>query len=105
MARRSASRKPPAGWPTWSSDRTFATTAGSIIGIPENLWRWVARWQNAISTKSKPWRQKLNLMSLHTLTHLWQELPESMVRRLQAAKLNRYLRATVLPFSAHYRNL
>ena len=44
-------------------------------------------------------------MSLHTLTHLWQELPETMVRRLQAAKLNRYLRSTVLPFSAYYRNL
>ena len=42
-------------------------------------------------------------MSLHTLTHLWQELPEAQLRRLQAAKLGRYLRSTVLPFSAYYR--
>src|SRR6266404_753125 len=44
-------------------------------------------------------------MSLHTLTQLWQELPEGLVRRFQAAKLSRYLRSTVLPFSAYYRKL
>jgi phenylacetate-coenzyme A ligase PaaK-like adenylate-forming protein len=44
-------------------------------------------------------------MSLHTLTHRWQELPEGLLRRLQAAKLGRYLRSTVLPFSARYRKI
>ena len=35
----------------------------------------------------------------------WQQLPETEIRRLQAAKLHRYLRDVVLPFSAHYREL
>ncbi len=35
----------------------------------------------------------------------WQRLPERELRRLQALKLRHYLRATVLPFSAHYREL
>ena len=39
------------------------------------------------------------------LTTHWQQLPEKTVRTLQAEKLRRYLRATVLPFSAHYREL
>jgi len=32
-------------------------------------------------------------------------LPEKVVRELQASKLRRYLRNTVLPFSSHYREL
>ncbi len=41
-----------------------------------------------------------NLLQSH-----WQRLPERMVRRLQAERLRDYLRAVVLPFSAHYRRL
>ena len=37
-------------------------------------------------------------------TH-WQQLPEKIVRELQAEKLRCYLRTTVLPFSPHYREL
>lgn len=37
-------------------------------------------------------------------TH-WQQLPEKIVRELQAEKLRCYLRTTVLPFSRHYREL
>ena len=35
----------------------------------------------------------------------WQRLPETAVRRLQAAQLRRFLSAVVLPFSAHYRKM
>jgi phenylacetate-coenzyme A ligase PaaK-like adenylate-forming protein len=44
-------------------------------------------------------------MKLNSLTTHWQRLPEEAVRRLQAAKLQRYLRDVVLPFSAHYREM
>src|SRR5947208_3537662 len=37
-------------------------------------------------------------------TH-WQQLPEKVVRQLQAEKLRDYLRRVVLPFSVHYRRL
>ncbi len=39
------------------------------------------------------------------LTTQWQALSKDAIRRLQAAKLARYLRDVVLPFSAHYREL
>jgi len=39
------------------------------------------------------------------LTHHWSQLPRETVRRLQAAKLRRYLRDVVVPFSAHYREM
>ena len=35
----------------------------------------------------------------------WQQLPETVIRRLQAAKLRQYLRSVVLPFSGYYREL
>src|SRR5262245_10553276 len=35
----------------------------------------------------------------------WHELPEPVIRQLQAEKLRHYLRTVVLPFSAHYRDL
>ena len=35
----------------------------------------------------------------------WQQLPETVVRRLQAEQLRRYLATVVLPFSARYREL
>jgi phenylacetate-coenzyme A ligase PaaK-like adenylate-forming protein len=44
-------------------------------------------------------------MNSTSLTTQWQRLPERTVRRLQAEKLRRYLRDTVLPFSAYYREL
>ena len=44
-------------------------------------------------------------MSSNSLTQRWQKLPEAALRRLQAEKLRHYLRSTVLPFSAHYRQL
>jgi phenylacetate-CoA ligase len=39
------------------------------------------------------------------LSNQWQQLPEAAVRRMQADKLRGYLRAAVLPFSAHYKKL
>ena len=39
------------------------------------------------------------------LTTAWDHLPRKKVRELQAAKLRRYLRDVVVPFSAHYREL
>lgn len=44
-------------------------------------------------------------MSTKLLTTNWQRLPEATVRTLQAERLHRWLRDTVLPFSAHYREL
>ena len=42
-------------------------------------------------------------MNSALLNTKWSQLPEKIVRRLQAEKLTRYLRDVVLPFSAHYR--
>jgi phenylacetate-coenzyme A ligase PaaK-like adenylate-forming protein len=44
-------------------------------------------------------------MKTNLLKTQWQQLPEKAVRQLQAAKLQRYLREVVLPFSAYYREL
>jgi phenylacetate-CoA ligase len=44
-------------------------------------------------------------MKTSVLTTQWHKLPEKPVRELQAEKLRHYLRATVLPFSSHYREL
>src|SRR5438105_8037625 len=44
-------------------------------------------------------------MKTSVLTTHWHTLPERIVRELQAEKLRRYLRTTVLPFSSHYREL
>ncbi|MSU27953.1 MAG: phenylacetate--CoA ligase family protein, partial [Pedosphaera sp.] len=44
-------------------------------------------------------------MSTKLLTTKWQRLPEATVRALQAERLHHWLRDTVLPFSAHYREL
>ena len=44
-------------------------------------------------------------MNPKSLTARWQDLPEPLIRQLQAEKLRHYLRQVVLPFSAHYRKL
>ena len=44
-------------------------------------------------------------MKTSVLTTHWQQLPEKIVRELQAEKLRHYLRTTVLPFSKHYGDL
>ncbi len=44
-------------------------------------------------------------MRRNLLRERWQQLPERVVRQLQAEQLRRYLRTVVLPFSAHYRDL
>ena len=44
-------------------------------------------------------------MNTQLLTTNWQRLPEATIRALQAERLHRWLRDTVLPFSAHYREL
>src|SRR2546427_5024646 len=44
-------------------------------------------------------------MNPKSLTTRWQDLPEQVIRQLQAEKLRHYLRQVVLPFSAHYREL
>ncbi len=44
-------------------------------------------------------------MSTKRLTSSWQRLPEATVRALQGERLHHWLRDTVLPFSAHYREL
>jgi phenylacetate-coenzyme A ligase PaaK-like adenylate-forming protein len=41
-------------------------------------------------------------MSRNLLQKHWQQLPEAVVRRLQAERLRHYLRTVVVPFSAHY---
>jgi phenylacetate-coenzyme A ligase PaaK-like adenylate-forming protein len=38
-------------------------------------------------------------------SNLWQQLPETAVRRLQAERLHSYLRTVVLPFSPYYKKL
>ena len=42
-------------------------------------------------------------MRRNLLRERWQQLPERVVRQLQAEQLRRYLRTVVLPFSAYYR--
>src|SRR6267142_2633272 len=42
-------------------------------------------------------------MRRNLLRERWQQLPERVVRQLQAEQLRRYLRSVVLPFSAYYR--
>jgi len=42
---------------------------------------------------------------MNVLTNQWQRLPGKTLRRLQAEKLQRYLRTVVLPFSAHYQRV
>jgi len=44
-------------------------------------------------------------MNTALLTTRWPDLPEDTIRDLQAEKLRRYLRETVLPFSPHYREV
>lgn len=44
-------------------------------------------------------------MSTKRLTSSWQRLPEATIRALQGERLHHWLRDTVLPFSAHYREL
>lgn len=44
-------------------------------------------------------------MNTRLLTTQWQQLPERSIRKLQAEKLRHYLRNTVIPFSAHYREM
>jgi phenylacetate-coenzyme A ligase PaaK-like adenylate-forming protein len=44
-------------------------------------------------------------MNSSWLQNRWQQLPEAVIRRLQAEKLRRYLRTVVVPFSPHYREL
>ena len=44
-------------------------------------------------------------MNTALLTTNWQSLPDRSLRQLQAAKLRRYLKEIVLPFSPHYREL
>lgn len=44
-------------------------------------------------------------MNPSRLQNHWQQLPETAIRRLQAEKLRRYLRAVVIPFSPRYREL
>src|SRR6266571_3429022 len=44
-------------------------------------------------------------MNPKSLTTRWRDLPEQLIRQLQAEKLRHYLRQVVLPFSAHYREL
>lgn len=44
-------------------------------------------------------------MNTKLLSNQWSRLPETVIRRLQAEKLRDYLHTTVLPFSAHYREL
>ena len=44
-------------------------------------------------------------MNTHLLSTQWQRLPERTLRKLQVEKLRHYLRTTVIPFSAHYREM
>jgi len=44
-------------------------------------------------------------MSKNLLEQRWQQLPESVVQRLQAERLRQYFRKVVLPFSPYYREV
>jgi len=44
-------------------------------------------------------------MNPNLLRTQWHQLPEKIIRQLQAEKLRRYLREVVVPFSAHYREV
>jgi phenylacetate-coenzyme A ligase PaaK-like adenylate-forming protein len=44
-------------------------------------------------------------MNPDLLTTQWQQLPEKVIRQLQAAKLRHYLCKVVIPFSGYYREL
>ena len=44
-------------------------------------------------------------MRPNLLRERWQQLPERVVRQLQAEQLRRYLRTVIVPFSPHYREL
>ena len=44
-------------------------------------------------------------MKSNQFTNHWSRLPKDTVRQLQIEKLRRYLRETVVPFSAHYRQM
>lgn len=44
-------------------------------------------------------------MNPNLLRTQWQQLPENIIRQLQAEKLRRYLRDVVVPFSTHYREM
>src|SRR3979411_1431497 len=44
-------------------------------------------------------------MNGNLLRNRWEQLPERVVRRLQAEQLTRYLSEVVVPFSAHYRKV
>src|SRR5437879_3577479 len=104
MARKPAWPTPPAGSPTWCCTRTFPTTVGWIAAIPADLLPWAARWRDETSIKSRPWwKQRKSIMRRNLLRERWQQLPERVVRQLQAEQLRRYLRTVVLPFSAYYR--
>ena len=42
---------------------------------------------------------------MNSRSNQWQQLSESAIRRLQADKLQDFLRLVVLPFSAHYQKV
>src|SRR5688572_9981544 len=73
----------------------LANTSRSDAGKPKSIWT-----RSRLSLTERTGRMKS-----HHHTSQWQRLSKDAVLRLQTAKLRRYLRDSVVPFSAHYREL
>src|SRR5688500_5827478 len=105
-ARRCMSPKCPLFAPTWCCGHCPLTVAGTISAGPENTSLWDGARPRNTWTRSKPsLHRKAHPMNQRLLRTQWHQLPEKIIRQLQAEKLRRYLRDVVVPFSAHYREL
>src|SRR6266550_3255921 len=92
--------------PTLCFDRWRSTRAGMSLTNRANTSRWAgAPPRNTWRKSNRSSINGLRRMNPKSLTTRWQDLPEQVVRQLQAEKLRHYLRRVVLPFSAHYREL
>src|SRR6266545_7454275 len=106
MVRKSGWPKRPAATPRscsvpWRWTRIGMNSTNRPSSLP-----WAGAWPRNIWTKLKPSCERgKRRMNTKLLTTQWQQLPEKVVRRLQAEKLRNYLRRVVLPFSAHYRRI
>ena len=93
----------PAGGPGAVSGNLRRPT-GWIIATPAASSSPAGKSPNGTSAKSRrSWPERWWKMNPHS--NQWQRLPETAIRHLQAEKLRSYLRAVVLPFSAHYQKL
>src|SRR5271155_4649495 len=98
-------------WPShWAGRRAlccaprFSKTTGWIFATPAGSSNRDGKSPNDSSAKSRrSWPERRWKMNPHS--NQWRQLPETAIRHLQAERLRHYLRAVVLPFSAHYQKL